>query len=226
MYAFEITAPITAVLSVPAGRIRITADAERSAATVEVRPSDRGRARDVKSAEQTEVGYDEAGGLLRVVLPAAANRLLSHTGSVEVALRLPAGSAVEAKAAAAEFRSTGRLGDLAVEGAQGPVQVAEAASARIRLASGDIEVGRLGGPAELSTRQGSIRIGEAVDGELVLSTQQGDITVTVAPEASATLDARTSQGRIGNSLRNTEGAAAGLTIRATTVQGDITARSL
>ncbi|WP_229075045.1 hypothetical protein [Actinoplanes sp. DH11] len=52
------------------------------------------------------------------------------------------------------------------------------------------------------------------------------ISVGAAREASATLDAGTSYGRIHNALNNTDGAAAGLNIHATTAHGDITARSL
>ena len=42
----------------------------------------------------------------------------------------------------------------------------------------------------------------------------------------AALDADSRYGRIRNSLKNTDSAAAGLTIRATTAYGDVTARSL
>jgi hypothetical protein len=51
------------------------------------------------------------------------------------------------------------------------------------------------------------------------------VSVDAAAGVSASLDAGTSYGRIHNSLKNTEGAAA-LTIHATTAYGDITARSL
>jgi hypothetical protein len=68
--------------------------------------------------------------------------------------RLPAGSRVEVKAAAADFRGVGRLGDVAFEGAQGPVELDEAASVRLTLHDGDVTVGHLGGPAQISTQRG------------------------------------------------------------------------
>ncbi|MGW6541154.1 hypothetical protein ACWGDD_35685, partial [Streptomyces sp. NPDC055011] len=60
---------------------------------------------------------------------------------------------------------------------------------------------------------------------LVLTTQAGDVTVGAAHGADATLDAGTSHGRVRNTLRNTHGKGAPLTIRATTSHGDITAHS-
>ena len=54
----------------------------------------------------------------------------------------------------------------------------------------------------------------------------GDVTVGAAHGVSASLDAGTSYGRIHNTLKNTDGAAAGLNIHATTAHGDIVARSL
>ncbi|MFD8237172.1 DUF4097 family beta strand repeat-containing protein, partial [Streptomyces sp. NPDC059696] len=116
--------------------------------------------------------------------------------------------------------------DVAFEAAQGQVKLDETAGARLTLLAGDITVGRLGGPAQLSTRQGDLAVTEAVHGTLALRTEQGDITVGAARGVSATLDAGTAHGRIHNALSTTDGAAAGLTIHATTSQGDITARSL
>ena len=54
----------------------------------------------------------------------------------------------------------------------------------------------------------------------------GDVTVGATHGVSASLDAGTRFGRIHNTLMNTEGATAGLTIHATTDLGDIVARSL
>ncbi|MFD9033685.1 DUF4097 family beta strand repeat-containing protein, partial [Streptomyces sp. NPDC059567] len=95
---------------------------------------------------------------------------------------------------------------------------------RLTATDGDVEVGRLGGPAEISTQRGDIRIAEAVRGTVTLSTQQGDISVSTAAGVSASLDAGTSYGRVSNNLKN-DGTAE-LDIRATTSHGDITADSL
>ncbi|MFD5483798.1 DUF4097 family beta strand repeat-containing protein [Streptomyces hawaiiensis] len=223
MQKFDSPAPVSAVLDIPAGRIRFIA-ADRADTTVEVLPADASKSRDVKAAEQIEVAYGD--GVLRVEAPAAKNRILGHSGSVEVTVQLPAGSRVEAKAAAAELRGVGRLGDVTFDAAQGSVKLDETAGAHLTLLAGDISVGRLGGSAEISTQKGDLRIAEAVRGALELRTEQGDIAVGAAHGVSAALDAGTGYGRIHNTLNNAAGAAAGLTIHATTAHGDITARSL
>ncbi|MFF8386996.1 DUF4097 family beta strand repeat-containing protein [Streptomyces kanasensis] len=223
MQKFVTPAPISAVLDVPAGRVRFVG-ADRADTTVEVLPADAAKERDVKAARRVTVAYGD--GVLRIGVPAGEGRLRGASGSVEVTVRLPAGSRVEARVADADVRGVGRLGEVVLEAARGVVKLDEADSARIVLAAGDIAVGRLGGAAEIGTRQGDIRIAEAVRGAVEVRTEAGDIAVGAAHGVSATLDAGTGHGRIHNALLNTEGAAAGLSIRATTAHGDITARSL
>ncbi|MFC8263708.1 DUF4097 family beta strand repeat-containing protein [Streptomyces sp. NPDC057291] len=222
MQNFDTPAPISAILDVPAGRIRFIA-ADRADTAVEILPADASKGRDVKAAEQITVEYGD--GVLRVEASPAKNRILGSSGSVEVTIQLPVGSRIEAKAAGAEFRGVGRLGDVAFEAAQGSVKLDEAASARLTLLAGDVSVGRLGGPAEISTKKGDIRIAEAVRGTVVLHTEAGEVSVGAARGVSASLDAGTTYGRIHNALKNTDGAA-GLNIHATTAYGDIVARSL
>jgi DUF4097 and DUF4098 domain-containing protein YvlB len=219
---FDTPAPVYAVLDIPAGRIRFIA-ADRADTTVEVLPADASKYRDVKVAEQTTVEYGD--GVLRIKTSPAKHRILGSSGSIEVTI-LPAGSRIEAKAASAEFRGVGRLGDVAVEGSQGSVKLDEAASARLTLLAGDVSVGRLGGPAEISTQKGDIHIAEAVRGTVVLRTASGEVSVGAAPGVSASLDAGTTYGRIHNALKTTDGAAASLNIHASTAYGDITAHSL
>jgi DUF4097 and DUF4098 domain-containing protein YvlB len=201
MQTFATTAPISTVLDIPAGLVQFIA-ADRDDTTVEVRPSDAAKSRDVKAAEQTVVEF--ADGVLRIN-GAKGSKILGSSGSVEITVQLPAGSRVEAKAACAEFRGVGRLGDVAFEAAQSDIKIDEAGSVRLTTQAGDVTVGSLTGTAAIST-------------------QKGDITLGVAAGLSAALDAGTSYGRIHNSLKNN--GTPDLTIRATTSYGDITARSL
>ncbi|MFE3766394.1 DUF4097 family beta strand repeat-containing protein [Streptomyces sp. NPDC059104] len=223
MQKFDTTAPVSVVLDIPAGHIRLVA-ADRADTTVEVRPADGSKSRDVKAAERTTVDY--ADGVLRIGAAEADNRILGNSGSIELTIQLPAGSHVEAKAAAAELRAVGRLGDVTFEGAQATVELDESAHTRLTVQAGDITVGRLTGPARIGTQKGHLHIVEARRGTVELRTEHGDITVGAARGTSATLDAGTAYGRIHNSLGNADGADAALTIRATTSYGDITARSL
>ncbi|EOD64610.1 DUF4097 family beta strand repeat-containing protein [Amycolatopsis vancoresmycina] len=220
MQKFTTTAPIATVLDIPAGRVRFVAS-DRSDSTVQVRPADPAKSRDVKAASQAEVSF--ADGVLRVSLE-AKNQYFGPSGAIDVTIELPSGSSVEAKAASVELRGDGPLGDVTVSGAHGEVVIDEAASLRLTAHAGDISIGRLTGPAEITTGKGDIRIAEAASGNVVLSTQAGNITVGAAAGVSASLDAGTTYGRIRNALKN-EGAA-GLTIRATTSYGDIDAHSV
>lgn len=222
MTTFDTPTPISADLDIPAGRIQLIAS-DRADTAVEIRPANALKSRDVKAAEQTTVEY--ADGVLRIEAPAAKNQYFGPSGSIEVTVQLPAGSRVVAKAASGELRGVGRLGDVTVESSHGPIKLDEAASARLATLAGDVSVGRLGGPAEISTAKGDIRIAEAVRGTVVLRTQAGEISVGAAAGVSASLDAGTSYGRIRNALKNTDGAA-DLNIQATTAYGDIVARSL
>jgi hypothetical protein len=222
MKQYATSAPISVVLDIPAGHIRLVA-ADRTDTTVEVLPTNAAKSRDIKAAEQTEVTYGDS--VLRIET-AVKNRVLGPSGSIEVTVQLPAGSRVEAKAASAEFRGAGRLGDVTFDGAQATVRLDETAGTHLTLQAGDVTVGRLTGPAEISTHKGDLNITEAVHGTVTLRTEHGDITVGAARTASATLNAHSAHGRIDNALRNTDGAAAGLALHATTGHGDITARSL
>ncbi|MFG1755696.1 DUF4097 family beta strand repeat-containing protein [Streptosporangium sandarakinum] len=220
MHTFDTPAPISAVLHIPAGRVRLIA-ADRADTAIEVLPASASKSRDVKAAEQTTVEY--ADGVLRIET-AVKNQYLGPTGAVEVTVKLPAGSRVEARTAAAELRTVGRLGDVAFEGAYHQIKLDETASLRLTATDGDVEVGRLGGPAEISTARGDITIAEATGGTVVLRTQSGDISITAAAGVSAALDAGTTLGRIANGFKNN--GTVELDVHATTTSGDITARSL
>jgi DUF4097 and DUF4098 domain-containing protein YvlB len=219
MHTFDTATPITAVLNIPAGRVRFVAT-DRTDTTVEVLPADGSKSRDVKAAEQTAVEY--ADGVLRIEA-SARNQYFRSSGAIDVTVQLPADSVIEGKAAASEFRAVGRFGDVAFDGAYGTIEVDEAATVHLVALAGDISVNRVNGAAELTTSKGDIRIAEAHQGPVVLRTQSGDLSITAAPGVSATLDAATPLGRIDNSLKN-DGTPA-LAIQATTSHGDITAHS-
>ncbi|MFI6920193.1 DUF4097 family beta strand repeat-containing protein [Nonomuraea spiralis] len=222
MQTFTTPAPIAAVLDIPAGRVQLIA-ADRADTVVEIRPADASKGRDAQAAEQTKVEYGD--GVLRIETT-VKNQYLGPSGSVEVTVQLPAGSRIEAKVAAADFRAVGRFGEVVLDGSLGTIKIDEAASARLTTAAGDVTIGRLNGPAQISTGKGDIHVTEAVSGKVVLRTEAGDVSVGAAAGVSASLDAGTSYGRVHNSLMNAEGAGAPLGIHATTAYGDITARSL
>jgi DUF4097 and DUF4098 domain-containing protein YvlB len=221
MQKFDTPAAVSVVLDIAAGRLQVIA-ADRADTTVEVRPADPAKGRDVKAAEKTTV--ECADGVLRIRTAGPQNQYFGPSGSLEVTVQLPAGSRLQAHTAGCEVRGVGRLGDVVFEGAYRQIKIDEAASLRLTAVDGDVEVGRLHGPARITTARGAIRIAEATRGAVVLRTQMGDISVGATPGVSAALDAGTGHGRVSNALKN-DGTTE-LDIRATTGQGDITARSL
>jgi len=218
MNTFTTPAAITAVLDVPAGRIQLTA-ADHTDTTVQVRPADPSKNRDVKAAEQTTVDFRD--GVLHIQTT-IKNQLMGPTGSVQVNVQLPTGSAVQATAASAQFQGHGRFGQVTFDGAHGQFTLEEATTVHLTAHAGEVEIGRLNGSADINISKGDIHITEAVSGTLALKTQAGDITIGAT--TSASLDAGTSYGRIHNSLKNN--GSTQLHIHATTSHGDVTARSL
>ena len=222
MQKFDTPAPITAVLDIPAGRIQFIA-ADRADTTVEVRPANPAKSRDVQGRRADHRRLRRR----RPADPQPPSPTTSSSAPPDPSRSpssCPPAPASRPRPPPAELRGVGRLGDVAFEGAYRQIKIDEAASVRLTAIDGDVEIGRLGGPAEISTARGDIRITEAARGTVVLSTQSGDISVAAAAGVSAALDAGTCYGRISNALKNN--GSAELDIRATTSHGDITARSL
>ncbi len=104
MQKFATPAPVSAVLDIPAGRVQFIA-ADRADTTVEVRPANASKGRDVKAAELVEVEYKE--GVLRIEAPAAKNQYFGPSGAVEVTVQLPAGSRIEGRRPAPSSGASG-----------------------------------------------------------------------------------------------------------------------
>jgi len=222
MQNFATPGPVSVVLEIPAGAVRLVAT-ERTDTVVDVQPADASKKRDVKAAEQTAIAFQD--GVLSVTT-AESHRVLGGSGALHVTIELPVGSRLDGKAGAAELHTTGRLGDVAFDGGYTVVSIEEAAGAVLKVHTGDVAINCLTGSAQIRNGKGDITIAEAHAGQVELRADMGNLSVTAAPGISATLDADTAKGRITNTLRNTEGAAAGLAVKATTSHGDITAASL
>ncbi len=219
MHTFAASAPVTAVVTVPAGRIHVTA-AGRQDATVEVRPADPAKARDVKLAAQVTAAYSD--GVLRVTAP-DRNRVLGSSGAVEVTVQLPAGSRVEAKTArrgspprarSAPSPSTARRAPSRWR--RPPPRACRSSTATSR--SGGWAATRRSAPSKATSRSPRRSAARSC------CAPAGSVTVGAATGVSAALNAGTTIGRIRNTLSNASAPA--LTVRATTTVGDITASSL
>jgi hypothetical protein len=190
MSHFETPEPISAVLELRVGDVRVAA-ADRADTIVQVRPSDPSRRDDLTAAEHTRVEY--ADGRLLVKGPRRLREWspFSDGGSIDVEIELPAGSDLSGHTGAGGFRCTGSLGRCELKSGAGEIRLDRAA--RVKLATaGDIRVEQVTGHAELTTATGDVRVGE-VDGSAVIKSSNGDTRIG---EAGGDLRVNASNGDI------------------------------
>jgi hypothetical protein len=82
MEKFATPGPVSVVLDIPAGSVRLIG-ADRADTVVEVLPADASKRRDMKAAQQIEVGRD---GVVSIA-PPAVNRVLGSPGSFPTSSR-------------------------------------------------------------------------------------------------------------------------------------------
>ncbi|MEU6736807.1 DUF4097 family beta strand repeat-containing protein [Streptomyces physcomitrii] len=174
MPAFDTPEPISVTAHVDAGSLQFTAS-DRVDTLVEVRPRDPKRDQDVRAAEQTRVTC--ANGALQVRMPKPG--LFGRTGTVDVAVELPAGSGVEVTGAWVQVLGEGRLGEVRAKISSGDVRLDTAGAVRLNAAHGSITVERVEGAAEITTSSGSLRLG-LVEGAAELKNSHGTTLVGTA----------------------------------------------
>lgn len=208
MTTYDTPEPISVEIDIPVGDIRLTAS-DRADTDVEVRPSDRSQEQDVRAAEQTLVDF--AAGRLLVRGPRQRGlSLFGRPGSVDVTIALPAGSHLQATAAAGSLHATGRLGECRIKTSAGDVDLDQAGSLDLTTSAGDVAVARVTGDAEVSTGSGDVRL-RAAGGTVSIKNSNGDSWVG---EAGGDLRMSAANGDI-----NVGSAGAGIT--ATTAAGDV-----
>ena len=190
MPSFPTPAPVSVVLNLPVGDVRLTA-AERDDTVVQVRPSDSAREQDQQAARQTRVEF--ADGTLEIRAPKQRGLGMFGTpGSVDVTIDLPAGSRLRADTAIAAVHVTGRLSECRVSTATGDVELGETGPLEVKSSAGAIDVQHVAGDAEVSTGSGRIRLGR-IDGAVVIKNSNGDIHVA---EVTGDLRAKAANGDI------------------------------
>ncbi len=177
MPTFDTREPITAVLALVMGDVRISAG-ERATTSVTVAPSDGANDDDVKAARMTVVEYGD--GRLLVKAPKLGSLLnRGGPGSIDVAVELPAGSEVIGAAASADFHGDGRLGDCRIKLGLGAVRLDEVGKLSVKCGAGDVSVQRVGRHADVTAGSGDIRL-ERAGGSAALKASNGDTWVGVA----------------------------------------------
>jgi DUF4097 and DUF4098 domain-containing protein YvlB len=224
MPTFNTPEPISAVVDLAVGDIRITAS-DRNDTVVEIHPTDASHEPDVQAAEQTRVEYS-AGRLLVKAPRQRALTKFGKPGSIDVTIGLPTGSQVRGDTAVAAFHGAGHLGECRIKTATGDIELEHTGPLDLHTAAGAIVVDRVAGPAEVSTGSGRVRLGE-IDGTAVIKNSNGDSWVGEAAgdlrvnaangsisidHAGADVDARTANGdvRIGGIHRGSASLKTGL----------------
>jgi DUF4097 and DUF4098 domain-containing protein YvlB len=223
MATFATPQPVTAVVEVVAGSVRLIAS-DRDDTVVEVRPRDPNRASDVRIAEQARVDFRN--GTLTV---SAGRRFVSlgRGGAVDIDIALPSRSRLQTSSASAAIHADGEYADCKLASASGDMLVhSVSGDIKADTASGEIVVQNASGSASISTASGSATIGRldgdvefrAASGGLTVSrlrghanaqTASGDVTVAAAIQGAVSVQTSSGQAQIGIA----EGTAAQLDVR-------------
>ncbi|MFD9704877.1 DUF4097 domain-containing protein [Lentzea sp. NPDC059081] len=153
--------------------------------------------------------------------------LRADTGAGQVKIGAVTGNA-EVKTGSGHIRVGTVDGSLVVKNSNGHIDVGTVeGDLRARSANGDIHVERAGALVEARTAMGSIEVGEVVRDEVTLNTAMGGIELGIAQGTAAWIDAKTSFGRVTNTLDGSDGpgnAARTVKVTAHTSFGDIAVR--
>ncbi|MFF2963925.1 DUF4097 domain-containing protein [Streptomyces sp. NPDC057963] len=173
MASFDTPEPITALIEIAVGGIRLIAS-DRMDTVVEVRPTDSSRVSDVEAAEQVRVDFSRGRLLVRT-----ATRLLRRSeasredgGSVAVTVELPEGSSVRGGSAWAAVRSLGRLGAVHFETVQSDITLDRTGPLHLTAVSGDVSVAHMTGHGKITKKSGAVHIGE-IEGTAVIKNDHG-----------------------------------------------------
>lgn len=175
MTTFQTSKPITAVVEVVAGAVRLVAS-DRDDTVVEVRPRDPSRASDVRVADQARVEFHN--GTLKV---SAGRKVLSlgRGGAVQIDIELPAKSRLNASSASADVEADGAYSECRFASASGHVRIGTVVgNIKADTASGDVTVDDVVGNASISTASGEAAIGR-IDGDVKFQAASGGLTVGV-----------------------------------------------
>jgi DUF4097 and DUF4098 domain-containing protein YvlB len=183
MPAFATPEPIAATVEVGGAQVRITAS-DRNDTVVLVEPIDETNRSDVKVADKTKVEF--ADGQLSVKTTVSGNK----DGSVVITIELPTGSSLAAYLAHSAVHADGSFGECELHMASGQVQLDRTDALQASIASGEVAIGHIAGPAKIDGGAFALRIGE-VEGTVGLSNSGGQ---TWIGHASADLDLESARG--------------------------------
>jgi DUF4097 and DUF4098 domain-containing protein YvlB len=127
-----------------------------------------------------------------VKIPRLHGMRFVRRNGVTVRMEVPVGSDVVVKSASARVELNGPLGAADVKTASGDVTADDVEEMHAKTASGDVEVGSVGGDLRLQTASGDLR-SVRVDGRVSVKTASGDVEVG---SAGNRVDVRCSSGDV------------------------------
>ena len=169
MPTFVTPGPIAATVQVAGARVRVTAS-ERADTVVLVEPINPASKSDVRVAGKTKVDF--AGGRLSVKTTASGDK----NGSVTISIDLPADSSLVAYLAHSSVRAEGSFGDCELHMATGQVHLDRIDALQANIASGEVVIGHIAGPADIDGGAFALRIGE-VEGPVGFSSSGGQVWI-------------------------------------------------
>lgn len=110
--------------------------------------------------------------------------------TVDWAVRLPAGAAVEVSGVNSEINVTGVKGEHEVSTVNGNVKIAAAGAPRMEVSTvnGEVDVGGSAGPVEVSSVSGNVQVAPRAVGKTSVSTVSGDVRLQLPGKGDATVD--------------------------------------
>jgi hypothetical protein len=203
MPAFTTPGPIATTVEVAGARVRVTAS-DRTDTVVLVEPVNQASRSDVKVASKTKVDFADGRLSVKTTTPGDKN------GSVSITIDLPAGSSLAAYLAYSSVHVDGPAGQCDLHLASGQVQLDRIDALQANIASGEVAIGHITGPASIDGAAFAMRIGE-VKGTVGLSSAGGQAWI-----GHAWADLDLSSGRGDFDIDRVDGS-----ITATTASGAI-----
>lgn len=197
-YAYAAPDAIDARINLAMGELVVTAD-DIDEVTVDVTPTQADRPADVRAAETTVVDFADG----RLTITQKRENLLStwmnKSWSIDVHVRVPKLSRLEAKSAYGNIRVRGSIGPSSLATSYGNIAAGEVAGLTAKTAHGEISLERVSGNTELAGS--SLLVGE-VYGNATVKSSHGNVTVGVimgqlaVASGYGTIDVRTLMGEL------------------------------
>lgn len=197
-YTYEAPGAVDAVINLAMGELVVTAD-DVDTITVDVTPTKADRPADVRAAENTEVDF--AAGRLTITQKRESliSTWVNKGWSIDVHVRVPKRSRIQAKSAYGNIRVVGLIGPSSLNASYGDITAGDVAELSAKAAYGDVVVDRVSGTTRLTGT--TVRVGE-VYGEATAKSTQGNLSTGLvmgrleAISAHGRIDVRTLMGEL------------------------------